>query len=143
MNVAKDKIYRFNDKESSGVDLYITSINAGFPSPAEDHVDVSLNLNDYLVKHPSSTFYIYVKGDSMIGSGIYDGDLMVVDRSLEPKSNNVVVAVIDGEFTVKKIYKNKNQIYLLPDNKNYKPIHIKEGMDFQVWGIITHSIHHF
>ena len=123
--------------------MYITSINAGFPSPAEDHVDVSLNLNDYLVKHPSSTFYIYVKGDSMIGSGIYDGDLMVVDRSLEPKSNNVVVAVIDGEFTVKKIYKNKNQIYLLPDNKNYKPIHIKEGMDFQVWGIITHSIHHF
>ena len=104
MNVAKDKIYRFNDKESSDVDLYITSINAGFPSPAEDHVDVSLNLNDYLVKHPSSTFYIYVKGDSMIGSGIYDGDLMVVDRSLDPKSNNVVVAVIDGEFTVKKIY---------------------------------------
>ena len=143
MSVEKNKIYRFNDKESSGVDLYITSINAGFPSPAEDHVDVSLNLNDYLVKHPSSTFYIYVKGDSMIGSGIYDGDLMVVDRSLEPQSNNVVVAVIDGEFTVKKIYKNKNQIYLLPDNKNYKPIHIKEGMDFQVWGIVTHSIHHF
>ena len=143
MNVAKDKIYRFNDKESSDVDLYITSINAGFPSPAEDHVDVSLNLNDYLVKHPSSTFYIYVKGDSMIGSGIYDGDLMVVDRSLDPKSNNVVVAVIDGEFTVKKIYKKNNQIHLLPDNKNYKPIRIKEGMDFQVWGVVTHSIHHF
>ena len=143
MGSDKNKIYKFNNKKSADVGLHISSINAGFPSPAEDHVDVSLNLNDYLVKHPSSTFYIYVKGDSMIGAGIYDGDLMVVDRSLEPQSNNVVVAVIDGEFTVKKIYKKNNQIYLLPDNKNYKPIHIKEGMDFQVWGIVTHSIHHF
>ena len=143
MGSDKNKIYKFNNKKSADVGLHISSINAGFPSPAEDYVDVSLNLNDYLVKHPSSTFYIYVKGDSMIGSGIYDGDLMVVDRSLEPQSNNVVVAVIDGEFTVKKIYKKNNQIYLLPDNKNYQPIHIKEGMDFQVWGIVTHSIHHF
>ena len=143
MSSDKNKIYKFNNKKSADVGLHISSISAGFPSPAEDHIDVSLNLNDYLVKHPSSTFYIYVKGDSMIGSGIYDGDLMVVDRSLEPQSNNIAVAVIDGEFTVKKIYKNKNQIYLLPDNKNYKPIHIKEGMDFQIWGIVTHSIHHF
>ena len=143
MSLSKNKIYSFNNEKSSDIGLYATSINAGFPSPAEDHVDISLNLNDYLVKHPSSTFYIYVKGHSMIGSGIYDGDLMVVDRSLEAKSNSVVVAVIDGEFTVKKIYKKNNQIYLLPDNKNYNPIHIKEDMDFQIWGIVTHSIHHF
>ena len=143
MDSDKNKIYKFNNKKSVDIGLHVSSISAGFPSPAEDHIDVSLNLNDYLVKHPSSTFYIYVKGDSMIGSGIYDGDLMVVDRSLEPESNSIVVAVIDGEFTVKKIHKKNNQIYLLPDNKNYKPIHIKEGMDFQVWGIVTHSIHHF
>ena len=143
MSLSKNKIYSFNNEKSSDIGLYTTSINAGFPSPAEDHVDISLDLNDYLVKHPSSTFYIYVKGDSMIGSGIYDGDLMVVDRSLEARSNSVVVAVIDGEFTVKKIYKKNNQIYLLPDNKSYNPIHIKEDMDFQIWGIVTHSIHHF
>ena len=143
MNAVENKIYKSNNKKSSDVDLYLTSISAGFPSPAEDHIDVSLNLNDYLVKHPSSTFYIYVKGDSMIGAGIYDGDLMVVDRSLEVRSNSVVVAVIDGEFTVKKIYKKNNQIYLLPDNKSYKSIHIKEHMDFQIWGVVTHSIHHF
>ena len=143
MNIAKNKIYKTNNKKSSDVGLYATSISAGFPSPAEDHIDVSLNLNDYLVKHPSSTFYIYVKGDSMVGAGIYDGDLMVIDRSLEPRSNGVVLAVIDGEFTVKKFYKKNNQIYLLPNNKNYKPIHIKEHMDFQIWGVVTHSIHHF
>ena len=143
MSSDKNKIYKFNNKKSADVGLYLTSISAGFPSPAEDHIDVNLNLNDYLVKHPSSTFYIYVKGDSMVGSGIYDGDLMVIDRSLEPRSNGVVVAVIDGEFTVKKIYKKNNQIYLLPNNKNYKPIHIKEHMDFQIWGVVTHSIHHF
>ena len=100
MSTAENKIYKSNNKKSPDVGLYVTSISAGFPSPAEDHIDVSLNLNDYLVKHPSSTFYIYVKGDSMVGSGIYDGDLMVIDRSLEPRSNSVVVAVIDGEFTV-------------------------------------------
>jgi len=143
MSSDKNKIYKFNNKKSADVGLYVSSISAGFPSPAEDHIDVSLNLNDYLVKHPSSTFYIYVKGDSMIGAGIYDGDLMVVDRSLEPQSNNVVVAVIDGEFTVKRIHKNNKQIYLLPDNKNYKRILIKKDMDFQIWGVVTHSIHHF
>ena len=143
MSSDKNKIYKFNNKKSADVGLYVSSISAGFPSPAEDHIDVSLNLNDYLVKHPSSTFYIYVKGDSMIGAGIYDGDLMVVDRSLEPQSNNVIVAVIDGEFTVKRIHKNNKQIYLLPDNKHYKRILIKKDMDFQIWGVVTHSIHHF
>ena len=143
MKIAETKIYKSNNKKSSNVGLYATSVNAGFPSPAEDHLDVSLNLNDYIVKHPSSTFYVYVKGDSMIGEGIYDGDLIVVDRSLDPQSNSVVVAVIDGEFTVKKIYKKNNQIYLLPNNDNYKPIHIKDHMDFQIWGIVTHSVRHF
>ena len=106
-------------------------------------MDVSLDINEYLVKHPSSTFYIYVKGDSMINSGIFDGDLMIVDRSLEVKSNSIVVAVINGEFTVKKIKKDSGNIYLIPDNKNYKPILLENSMDFQIWGIVTHTIHHF
>ena len=122
--------------------LILNRVPAGFPSPAEDFVEGSLDLNDY-IEHPAATYFVKAEGDSMIGAGIYDGDLMVVDRSLEPQSNNVVVAVIDGEFTVKRIHKNNKQIYLLPDNKNYKRILIKKDMDFQIWGVVTHSIHHF
>ena len=143
MLLNKNKITSFSSNKKTKIKLYTTSISAGFPSPAEDHMDVSLDINEYLVKHPSSTFYIYVKGDSMINSGIFDGDLMIVDRSLEVKSNSIVVAVINGEFTVKKIKKDSGNIYLIPDNKNYKPILLENSMDFQIWGIVTHTIHHF
>ena len=137
-----NRIYKTAINKNLKLDLHATSVNAGFPSPAEDHLDVSLDLNEYLVKHPSSTFYIYVKGYSMINSGIYDGDLMIVDRSKEPLSNSIVVAVINGEFTVKRIKKKGEQIYLIPDNKDYKPICVNDT-DFQVWGVVTHTIHHF
>jgi len=143
MLLNKNKITNFSTNKKTKIKLYTTSISAGFPSPAEDHMDVSLDINEYLVKHPSSTFYIYVKGDSMINAGIFDGDLMIVDRSLEVKSNSIVVAVINGEFTVKKIKKDSGNIYLIPDNKNYKPILLEDSMDFQIWGIVTHTIHHF
>ena len=143
MEMSDNKIYRVGINKSLSLDLYPTSINAGFPSPAEDHMDVALDLNEYLIKHPSATFYIYVKGNSMINAGIYDGDLMIVDRSLEPSSNHIVVAIIDSEFTVKRILKKNNQIYLMPDNKSYSPIHVDDNMDFQVWGVVTHTIHHF
>jgi len=139
----KDKILKSDLEQSRKISLYIASVSAGFPSPAEDHMDISLDINEYLVKHPSSTFYVYVKGDSMINSGIYDGDLMIVDRSLEVQSNSIVVAVINGEFTVKKIKKTDNKVYLMPDNKNYRPILLDDNIDFQIWGIVTHSIHHF
>jgi len=143
MELTKDHIYKTSIKNSLKIDLHSTFICAGFPSPAEDHLDVSLDLNEYLVKHPSSTFYVYVKGNSMIDSGISDGDLMIIDRSLDPVSGNVVIAVIDGEFTVKRIQKKNNQIFLLPDNKHYSPICISDNMDFQIWGVVTHTIHHF
>ena len=143
MLLNKNKITNFSTNKKTKIKLYTTSISAGFPSPAEDHMDVSLDINEYLVKHPSSTFYIYVKGDSMINAGIFDGDLMIVDRSLEVKSNSIVVAVINGEFTVKKIKKDSGNIYLIPDNKSYKPILLENSMDFQIWGIVTHTIHHF
>ena len=143
MENQNNKIYKVDINKSLSIDLYATSINAGFPSPAEDHMDISLDLNEYLIKHPSATFYIYVKGTSMVDAGIYDGDLMIVDRSLSPTSNNIVVAIIDGEFTVKRILKKNNQIYLIPDNKSYSPICVNDNMDFQVWGVVTHTIHHF
>ena len=143
MQIKKEQIYKTVSNRKLHLELYPTSVNAGFPSPAEDHIDIGLDLNEYLVKHESSTFYIYVKGSSMINAGIYDGDLIIVDRSLEPRSNNIVLAVIDGEFTIKKIQKKNNTIYLMPDNKDYNPILINDNMDFQVWGVITHCIHHF
>ena len=143
MQSIKEVIYKYESNSSLSLEFYSNPVCAGFPSPAEDHMDISLDINEYLVKHPSSTFYIYVKGDSMINSGICDGDLMVVDRSLEAHSNNIVVAVINGEFTVKKIKKKGNKVYLIPDNKNYRPILLDDNIDFQVWGVVTHSIHHF
>jgi len=143
MVLNKNEIINFRKSKKTKIKLYTTSISAGFPSPAEDHMDIGLDINEYLVKHPSSTFYIYVKGDSMIDSGIFDGDLLIVDRSLEVKSNSVVVAVIDGDFTVKKIKKDSGNLYLIPQNKKYKPILLENNMDFQIWGIVTHTIHHF
>ena len=139
----KEKIYKANNDLSLPVDFHTSFIYAGFPSPADDHMDISLDLNEYLIKHPSATFYIYVKGDSMINDGLYSGDIMIVDRSLSPRSKDVVIAVLDGEFTVKRIYKKNNQIYLVPSNKKYESIAIKKDMDFQIWGVVTHAIHHF
>ena len=141
--INKHKVYKVENSKPLLVDLHMTSVNAGFPSPAEDHLDISLDLNEYLIKHPSATFYIYAKGDSMIDDGIYSGDIMIVDRSLSPKSKDIVIAVIDGEFTVKRIYNKSNKIYLIPSNNKYQSISIRDDMDFQVWGVVTHAIHHF
>jgi len=135
------KIYLSSMRKSKPLPLYVSGVYAGFPSPAEDHTDSNLDLNEYLVKHPAATFYIYAKGDSMINSGIYDGDLMVVDRSLVPGQNSIIIAVINGEFTVKKIHRIKNKMYLVPNNKQYKPIEVTSDMDFVIWGIVTHTIH--
>ena len=138
----KSKIYRASKKSKLSINLYSSSIEAGFPSPADDHLDISLDLNKYLIKHPASTFYIYVKGDSMVDDGIYSGDIMIVDKSLNPKSNDIIVAVINGDFTVKKLYKNNNKIFLIPANKKYELIPITDEMDFEIWGVVTHTIHH-
>ena len=143
MILRKKSIIKSDNKKKSKVQLYRTSISAGFPSPAEDHMDIGLDISEYLIKHPSSTFYIYVKGDSMINSGIFDGDLMIVDRSLEPQSNSVIIAVLNGDFTVKKIKKENNKIYLVPDNKKYDSILLDDSTEFQIWGVVTHTIHHF
>jgi DNA polymerase V len=135
-------IYKADNTISLPLELSVSPIEAGFPSPADDHLDIALDLNEYLIKHPSATFYIYVKGDSMINDGIYNGDIMIVDRAISPKSKDVVIAVIDGEFTVKRIHKKNNKIYLQPSNKNYQTICITNEMDFQIWGVVTHTIHH-
>ena len=102
---------------------------------------MELNLQDYIVKNKEATFCVKVDGNSMTNAGINSGDIMIVDRSLDPEHNNIVLAVIDGEFTVKRLAVNNKTIYLAPENNNYSPIKITETMDFQVWGVITHIIH--
>ena len=102
---------------------------------------MEINLQDYIVKNKEATFCVKVEGTSMTKAGINSGDIMIVDRSLYPKHNDIVLAVIDGEFTVKRIAVNENSLYLMPENDNFSPIKITTAMNFQVWGIITHIIH--
>jgi len=118
-------------------------ISAGFPSPALDFVDLSIDLNRHLIKHPSSTFYGRVKGVSMQNAGIHDGDLLVIDKSLEPVNGKIAVCFIDGEFTIKRIKLEKKVCWLIPENDNYKPIKVTEENDFIIWGIVTHVIKAF
>ena len=133
-------IYKSNFNTKKSISVY-SGINAGFPSPADDHIDLDLDLNEHLIKHPAATFYVYARGNSMINAGIYDGDLMIVDRSLDPKLRSIVIAVIDGEFTVKRISRINKQLYLIPDNSDYEPIKITSDMSFEIWGVVTHTIH--
>lgn len=121
--------------------LLSSPVSAGFPSPAGDHLEQRLDLNDHLIQHREATFFLRVEGDSMIGAGIHNGDLLVVDRSLPATNRKVVVAVVDGEFTVKRFIKQDNRVLLAAENDNYKPIEITDEMDFQVWGVVTWVIH--
>lgn len=118
-------------------------ISAGFPSPALDFVDLSIDLNKHLIKHPAATFYGLVKGFSMQDAGISDGDLLVIDKSIEPADGKIAVCYIDGEFTIKRIKIEKNTCWLLPANEDYNPIKITPENDFLVWGIVTHVIKSF
>lgn len=118
-------------------------IKAGFPSPAQDYIDIALDLNKELVKNPSSTFYGRVRGNSMIDAGINDGDILVIDKSLSPTDGKKAVCYIDGEFTIKTLKVTKNELLLMPANPNFKPIKVTEENDFMVWGIVTYVIHKF
>jgi len=118
-------------------------VSAGFPSPAEDFMHAKLDLNTLLVEHPSATYYVRVIGDSMTGAGIVSGDLLVVDKSLEVSNNCIVVAYLDGDFTVKRIKKTKSKMFLKPENDKYKSIEITKEMDFVIFGVVAHAIHHF
>jgi DNA polymerase V len=114
---------------------------AGFPSPAADHTQKRIDLNDQLVRNKAATFLFKVKGDSMIGAGIYANDMLVVDRSIEPKHNNIVLAVLNNEFTVKRFYRRGGVVKLIAESLIYPPIVIKEGDDFSVWGVVTYNLH--
>ena len=126
--------------DSLGQWLVEQGISAGFPSPADDFKEIRISLDKELVKNSESTFYARVSGDSMIEAGLDDSDLIVIDRSLDPENGKIAVCFIDGEFTVKRIKKEKNKIFLMPQNKIYKPIEVEEGNELIIWGIVTYVI---
>jgi len=123
--------------------LYGCKINAGFPSPADDYIEAWLDLNERFVKHKAATFFLRVKGDSMKDAKIYDGDLLIVDKAIEPKHGDNVVAVIDGDFVVKRLYKRDGVVKLQAANEAYPEILIKPESDLVVWGVVQHVVHTF
>lgn len=123
--------------------LFLSTVKAGFPSPADDYIEKQIDLNELLIKRPAATFFVKVDGDSMIGAGITPGSILVVDRSVTPANDCIILAILDGEFTVKRFRKHKNEITLFPENPAYQPIKIKEGHDFEVWGVVLHVIQSF
>ena len=121
--------------------LLLSRVPAGFPSPADDYLEGTLDLNQHLIKHKAATFFVRVQGDSMTGAGIQDGDLLIVDRAVEPKDKSVAIAVVNGEFTVKRIRKTKGRVWLASENADYPPLEVTEGSELEVWGVVTHVIH--
>jgi DNA polymerase V len=134
-------IYGASGKCKRELPLFLAKISAGFPSPADDYIDKNLDLNEYVIKHPSATFFVRVKGTSMINAGIHNGDILVVDRSLEPAHHKIVIAVLDGELTVKRVRKAGDHLYLMPENDDFEAIEVTEETDFQIWGVVTYAIH--
>ena len=121
--------------------LFSCKVEAGFPSPADDYIESALDLNAHLVRNPASTFFVRVSGESMTGAGIASGDLLVVDRSLTPESGNVVIAVLDGEMTVKRLWRDGGRVELRPENPAYAPIRLSGAMELDVWGVVRHVVH--
>jgi len=138
----KNTLQFYAPEDSSPLEIVLaqTGISAGFPSPADDFKEFKISLDKTLVKNKEATFYAKVSGQSMVGAGIDDGDLLVVDKSLDPKHNNIAVCFIDGEFTVKRLKVSGNDVYLQPENPSYKAIKVTDDNNFQVWGIVTHVI---
>ena len=133
-------IYGLDQSTKLELPLFSSRVPAGFPSPGDDYIDQTLDLNE-LVKHPSDTFLVKVEGDSMINAGIHDGDILVVDRALEADNNKVVVANLDGELTVKRLSIKDTRVLLMPDNPKYEPIEIRPLSDFRIMGVVTFVIH--
>jgi DNA polymerase V len=129
------------DPSSCILPLFASRVPAGFPSPADDYVDQRLDLNSHLIEHPAATFFTRVSGHSMRDAGIHDGDLLIVDRALEPQDGRVVIAAINGELTVKRLRIRKGRGWLVPENPDYAPIAITEGLDCVIWGVVTRVIH--
>ena len=120
--------------------LGILFISAGFPSPAEDFTELSISLDKYLVQNPAATFMAYANGNSMLHAGIHHGDILIIDRSLNARDGDIIIAVLYGEFTVKELSVINGTFFLVPKNFQYSPIEISDNMDFEIWGVVIYSI---
>ncbi len=130
-----------SEKQKQIIPLLGTDVPAGFPSPARDYIEDVLDLNELMVANSAATYFVRVEGYSMSLANIYPGDILVVDRAKEASNNSIVIAVVDGELTVKRLKVIKNEYWLYPENNNYKALKIEEWMDFTVWGVVTWIIH--
>ena len=138
----KEKITLLKPKEGNSMGQWLVEygISAGFPSPADDFKEIRISLDSELVKNKEATFYAKVSGDSMVGAGLDDGDLLVIDRSLSPENGKIAICFIDGDFTVKRIKKEKDKFYLMPENKKYKAFELNEDNELIVWGVVEYVI---
>ena len=127
--------------DRAGVPLYLAPVEAGFPSPAEDHLDCKLDLHRHLVRNEAATFFLRAHGESMLGAGIHDGNLLVVDRSVEAAHRKVVIAALEGELTVKRQLRREGRVLLAPENPDFLPIDITESEFVHIWGVVTYVIH--
>lgn len=134
-------IHLADNPRSFKVPLFGHTVRAGFPSPADDYVADTLDLNDYLMPRKEASFLLRAKGDSMVGASINDGDILVVDRSLTATDGKVVIATLDGQFTVKTLEKKRGKIRLLPANPDFEPIEVRDEQELQIWGVVTNVIH--
>ena len=125
------------------IPLLNDSVSAGFPSPADDYTEENIDLNEHLISNPFSTFFLRVKGESMINAGIKDTDLIIVDKSLIAKPGNIVIAMIDREFTIKRLSIKNDELYLKAENHNYPDFRFKNHIDVQIWGVVIYSIHSY
>ena len=134
------EVFKLDASKKYSSPLVLDCVQAGFPSPADDHIDLKLDLNEHLIDHPAATFFVRAAGDSMTNAGINEGDLLIVDRSKEAKNNDIVVAVLMGEFTLKRIIMKEDKYFLKPENSKYKIFEITDETDFTIWGVVTYTI---
>jgi len=135
------KVYLNSSNAGVETPLLYPNVSAGFPSPAEDFFQEGLDLNAHLIKHPASTFFVKVEGDSMINAGIFPDDILIVDRSVKPEENKIVIASLNGELIVKRLEKKKRKLYLKPENNKFEPIPLNEESDLRIWGVVIYTIH--
>ena len=134
-------LFNFSNHQKANIPMFLDKISAGFPSPATDYMENKLDLNEHLIRHPAATFIVKASGFSMIDAGIHSGDLLIIDRSITPQNNNIVIASIFGDLTVKKLKKRKNTLFLISANDHYPSIEVKEEMECFIWGVVTFVIH--
>ena len=137
------QVFRAAKRVARALPFFLSRVPAGFPSPADDYLESELDLNELLIQHPAATFFVRLAGDSMVNAGLFDGDILVVDRAEQASHGRIVVAVIDGEMTVKRLYSQGGRVELHAENRAYKPIVFGEGRELVIWGVVIGSVRQF